>query len=489
MAYQIGKCLGSGSYGKVYSVSNLLTRRNLALKRLLIYSATNANYIISLKELDMLSRFNHPHIMNLTDVIFDKEDFSPIEVTGMKDDCISIIMPEAKTTLDKYIVEHKNLSTRKNILHQLISGLHHIHQYGFIHRDLKPQNILMFEDGTAKIADLGLTVPFVKCEPRTPGMVTIWYRSPEIFHGQDYDYKADIWSMGCIFYEIIIGRPLFTGMTDEEMLKLLDIFYGKTNSRTRRKYVVGLDFKGLEHLLHRDMALSYDKIQEFDQSPGTYAQFINLVSRMLRSIPSERPNAMEIINHPFFDGYRDKLTVTIFPPPKPQNIYIHPLRTTGIKIINRQKKCEFRVRFLSLDILDRILEQEGEELEEQMVRKYALCSYYIAEKFLLGESARAFSELIVSSSSDYEDYKELEKKVLKDILKYKIYRKTIYDYLPPNTKIEEIERSYYLYTHIKNLTGIRLDHFYHTYKYVTSNWKNIEELSDPINIPLLTNCC
>lgn len=483
MTYELGKCLGSGTYGKVYSASSLLTRRKMALKRLLIYASTKANYIVSLREIDMLARFKHPNIMPLSDVVFDKTDFSPVEDPKLKDDAICIVMPEAKTTLDKFARATSSLAARKRMIYQLLAGINHIHLNGFIHRDLKPQNILIFDGGLLKIGDLGLAVPYIQCEPRTPDMVTIWYRSPEIFHGKDYDFKADIWSIGCICFELIANRPLFNGRTDKAMLEQFDYFYGRKISPDKtRPYVSGMNFRGVDEFVHKNLALSKDSIAEFDSSPGTYRHFVNLIAKTLRVEPLDRPSATDLIAHQFFDGYREELSLNVLPPQKSHYLYLHPLRTAGIKIINRQKKCEFRIRFLALDILDRILEIHS-DVDEDQVRKYALCSYYIAEKFLIGESARAFNQLVVSSSSDYENYQDTEKKVLRDLLKFMIYRKTLYDYLPPQVSREEIERAYYLYTHITNLSGIRLDHFYAIYRYVSSNWKSRDNWSETLNIP------
>lgn len=125
----------------------------------------------------------------------------------------------------------KLLLTRKltedeclNFLQQILNGLLFCHSNRIIHRDLKPQNILIDDKGNLKIADFGLarsfTVPFPEL---THEVVTLWYRAPEILLGQViYTPSVDIWSVGCIYAEMLLGRPLFEG--DCEIGQLFKIF-------------------------------------------------------------------------------------------------------------------------------------------------------------------------------------------------------------------------------------------------------------------------
>ncbi len=111
-----------------------------------------------------------------------------------------------------------------NFLQQILRGLLVCHSNRIIHRDLKPQNILIDKDGNIKIADFGLarsfSVPFPEL---THEVVTLWYRSPEILLGQTkYTPSVDIWSVGCIYAEMLLGRPLFEG--DSEIGQIFKIF-------------------------------------------------------------------------------------------------------------------------------------------------------------------------------------------------------------------------------------------------------------------------
>jgi cyclin-dependent kinase 1 len=107
---------------------------------------------------------------------------------------------------------------------QMLRGLHFCHVRGVMHRDLKPQNILVSKDGRLKLADFGLARAFVPpIRPFTHEVVTLWYRAPEILLGcKTYALPVDIWSVGTILAEMVTKRPLFPG--DSEVDELFKIF-------------------------------------------------------------------------------------------------------------------------------------------------------------------------------------------------------------------------------------------------------------------------
>lgn len=111
----------------------------------------------------------------------------------------------------------------QNYFYQILSGLAACHRSRFVHRDLKPQNLLL-QDDRVKLADFGLSrACYLSARAYTHEVVTLWYRAPEILLGSSlYSYSVDVWSAGCIFLEMLNGAPLFAG--DSEIDQLFKIF-------------------------------------------------------------------------------------------------------------------------------------------------------------------------------------------------------------------------------------------------------------------------
>ena len=100
----------------------------------------------------------------------------------------------------------------KNLAYQMLAGLHHLHSNFILHRDLKPDNLMLATDGTLKFIDFGMARSYGQEVPFSQNQITLVYRPPEIFFGAKYyGASADIWSAGCIMAELLIKRPLFPG--------------------------------------------------------------------------------------------------------------------------------------------------------------------------------------------------------------------------------------------------------------------------------------
>lgn len=122
-------------------------------------------------------------------------------------------------------------SVIKGLMLQFLSGLAELHKFQVIHRDIKPQNLLISKKGVLKIADFGFA-RFISSPGRkmTAGVVSDWYRPPEIFFGATYyAYSIDIWSAGCIFAEFLEKEPLFYGNGEKEILTKIFYLLGVPN--------------------------------------------------------------------------------------------------------------------------------------------------------------------------------------------------------------------------------------------------------------------
>ncbi|KFR17444.1 Cyclin-dependent kinase 3, partial [Opisthocomus hoazin] len=169
----------------------------------------------AIREISLLKELKHPNIVRLLDVIDSERK-------------LCLVFEYLNQDLKQYMDSCQNgqlpLGLVKNYLFQLLQGVNFCHVHRVIHRDLKPQNLLINEAGTIKLADFGLARAFgVPLRMYTHEVVTLWYRAPEILLRCKYYLTAvDIWSIGCIFAEMVIGKAMFPG--DSEIDQLFQIF-------------------------------------------------------------------------------------------------------------------------------------------------------------------------------------------------------------------------------------------------------------------------
>lgn len=185
----------------------------------------------------------------------------------------------------------------QSYMYQLLSGINYCHSRRIIHRDLKPQNLLIDTRGRLKIADFGLARCFgVPLRAYTHEVVTLWYRAPEVLLGSiSYSIGLDIWSIGCIFAEMAMHKPLFVG--DSEIDQLFAIFrvLGTPTAITWPGVAELQDWK--DHFpkwQKRDLA---DCIKKLNRDA------INLLEKSLTYFPGARITAKRMLQHPYFFDY------------------------------------------------------------------------------------------------------------------------------------------------------------------------------------------
>ncbi|KAJ2855233.1 Cyclin-dependent kinase catalytic subunit, partial [Coemansia erecta] len=186
----------------------------------------------------------------------------------------------------------------KSYMHQLVKGIAFCHSHRTLHRDLKPQNLLIDQSGMLKIADFGLGRAFgVPLRVYTHEVVTLWYRSPEILMGsRHYSIGMDMWSIGCIFAEMVQRKPLFPGDSEiDEIFKIFRILGTPTEE-------VWPDITTLP-----DYKPTFPKWQPKDLAallPGLDADGIDLLRRMLIYDPARRISAKQALAHPYFNDIK-----------------------------------------------------------------------------------------------------------------------------------------------------------------------------------------
>lgn len=207
--------VGKGTFGTVFCVES----KNKDSKRYDEYVYKRAELdegknimCDTFREYTFLKKLNHRHILSLCGV-------------QQTDAYVYFLLPRMQCSLFKKI-KSKTLTTEKKMYYfaQIVSGLKYCHERHIVHRDLKPQNILIGDDDVVKICDFGQSTVYLPDCTLSCIYCTLWYRPVEMLLGTTYDMSADIWSVGCIFYELITHRPLFVAAKDTATDQLNVIF-------------------------------------------------------------------------------------------------------------------------------------------------------------------------------------------------------------------------------------------------------------------------
>ncbi|KAM4644127.1 cyclin-dependent kinase 2 isoform 2-T2 [Amazona ochrocephala] len=188
--------IGEGTYGVVYKARNKVTGEVVALKKIRLDTETEGVPSTAIREISLLKELNHPNIVKLLDVIHTENKLYLV---------FEFLHQDLKKFMDSSSLSGIALPLIKSYLFQLLQGLAFCHAHRVLHRDLKPQNLLINTDGAIKLADFGLARAFgVPVRTYTHEVVTLWYRAPEILLGcKYYSTAVDIWSLGCIFAEMV----------------------------------------------------------------------------------------------------------------------------------------------------------------------------------------------------------------------------------------------------------------------------------------------
>jgi len=279
--------IGEGTYGVVYKAQDKVTGEIVALKKIRLEAEDEGVPSTAIREISLLKELPHANIVALKDVIHEQQKLYLVFEYLEQD--LKKYMDYVKVKLERLLV--------KSYMQQLIKGIAFCHSHRVLHRDLKPQNLLIDRHGTLKLADFGLARAFgLPVRTFTHEVVTLWYRAPEILlGGRQYSTPVDIWSIGCIMCEMITRIPLFPG--DSEIDQLFRIFR-QLGTPTEETWPGVSQYADYKSTFPRWNAQPLSKtIKELRVDPVA----LDLVSKMLVYEPSKRISAREALNHPYFD--------------------------------------------------------------------------------------------------------------------------------------------------------------------------------------------
>eukprot|EP00792_Barthelona_sp_PAP020_P000986 TRINITY_DN1163_c0_g1_i1.p1 TRINITY_DN1163_c0_g1~~TRINITY_DN1163_c0_g1_i1.p1 ORF type:complete len:294 (+),score=60.31 TRINITY_DN1163_c0_g1_i1:228-1109(+) len=284
--------LGEGTYGFVFRAQNINDNSIVALKKIKLDSEEEGVPSTAIREIALLKETNHPNIINLIDVIHTRRK-------------LVLVFEHMDTDLRKFIDERKksknplNLAECKLLLYQLIQGTHYLHQNDMLHRDLKPQNLMINRDRLLlKLGDFGLArTTALPVRSYTDEVVTLWYRAPEVLLGStNYGCAIDMWSIGCIFAEMLNTEPLFPGRNaDEQMLLICSILGKPTVEKWSEMTKLPKYTGGFPH---------YRPVNFASKFPILDDNGLDLLRRCLIFNPKNRITSSEALNHAFFDDIR-----------------------------------------------------------------------------------------------------------------------------------------------------------------------------------------
>jgi len=277
--------LGEGTYGVVYKAVDKRTGEVVALKKIRLEQEEEGLPTTAMREISILRDLKHPNIVDLKEVINSKGKLTLV---------FEFLERDLKKFLDG---QRKPMQPMliKSYTYQILAGLCYCHCRRVIHRDMKPQNLLLNRQGLIKLCDFGLARAFtIPLRSYTHEVVTLWYRAPEILLGSDlYSIGVDVWAVGCIVAEMFANRPLFPGDSElDEIQKIFEIL-GTPTEETWPGVNQLPEFKKVFKKYHRkDLSTVI---------PNADPLAVDLIAKMLECDPVKRISAKAALDHAYFD--------------------------------------------------------------------------------------------------------------------------------------------------------------------------------------------
>ncbi|RWQ91659.1 mitogen-activated protein kinase HOG1 [Paecilomyces variotii] len=311
--------VGMGAFGLVCSARDQLTQQPVAVKKIMKPFSTPVLSKRTYRELKLLKHLRHENVSRAisaqTVACYQLERYLHLPSRGhvsFPDRFLPWVCLNPRLTDDSYFVTellgtdlHRLLTSRplekqfiQYFLYQILRGLKYVHSAGVVHRDLKPSNILINENCDLKICDFGLARIQ---DPQMTGYVsTRYYRAPEIMlTWQKYDVEVDIWSAGCIFAEMLDGKPLFPGKDHVNQFSIITELLGTPPDDVIKTICSENTLRFVQSLPKRERQPLANKFKNADPSA------VDLLERMLVFDPKKRVSATDALAHEYLAPYHD----------------------------------------------------------------------------------------------------------------------------------------------------------------------------------------
>ncbi|KAG6537183.1 mitogen-activated protein kinase 9-like [Zingiber officinale] len=343
--YHVQEVIGKGSYGVVGAAIDTHTGERVAIKKIndVFEHVSDATRI--LREIKLLRLLRHPDIVQIKHIMLppSRREFKDIYVVFelMESDLHQVIKAN-----DDLTPEHHQF-----FLYQLLRALKYIHAGNVFHRDLKPKNILANSDCKLKVCDFGLARVAFNDAPSaifwTDYVATRWYRAPELCGSffSKYTPAIDIWSIGCIFAELLTGRPLFPGKNVVHQLDLMTDLLGTPSAESIARIRNEKAKRYLSSMRKKQPIPFHQKFRGVDPLA------LRLLEHLLAFDPKDRPTASEALADPYFRGLA--------------NVDREP----SIQLISKLE-FEFERRKLAKDDVRELIYREILEYHPQMLQEY-----------------------------------------------------------------------------------------------------------------------
>eukprot|EP00299_Pterocystis_sp_00344_P012501 c6008_g1_i2.p1 GENE.c6008_g1_i2~~c6008_g1_i2.p1 ORF type:complete len:381 (+),score=75.10 c6008_g1_i2:480-1622(+) len=292
--------IDEGTYGVVFRARDPATGEIVALKQLKMEQEKDGFPVTALREVTTLLNLRHENVVQVKEVVVGSSLDKIYMVMEYMEHDLKVLMDSMKQGFAQ--------SEVKCLLKQLLQAIDYMHSNWILHRDLKTSNLLFDNKGTLKVCDFGLARKYGNpVRHYTPVVVTLWYRSPELLLGLGpYSTAVDMWSVGCIFAELILKKPLWPGKGE---LEQLDMIFKTLGSPTDDIWPRFKESREKANFRYYPPGRLREKLLATSYTGGCYLSDLglDLLQKMFCYDPENRISAKEALQHPYFDE-----------PPKPK---------------------------------------------------------------------------------------------------------------------------------------------------------------------------